>query len=195
MQKTDGAPIRYGRALRNKEKWKESIRYIKSHNLPVERWAEEAVEKGELCFMIDMICNKKNRNVKFHNRVYRDYGELTEEFRNRRESINYSGTVENREICVKMIQNYVEAGILKVIPEDEAKHYTISPLNCLQTKENKYSLITHTLINSRYKKTKINLLDVCLRGETLHEIESFRTEDLHSQGFFCYLKINRFKFF
>ena len=176
-------PIRYGRALKNKEKWRESINYIKSHNLPVEKWAEEAVEKGELCFMIPKICNNKNRNVKFHNRHYSGYRELTEEFRNRRETINYSGTVENRKVCIKMIQNYVEAGILKIIPENEAKYYTISPLNCLQTKENKFSLITHTLINSRYKKTKINLLDVCLRGETLHEIESFRTEDLHKQGF------------
>ena len=176
-------PVRYGRALRNKEKWRESIRYIKSHNLPVEKWAEEAVENGEVCFMINQICNQKNRTVKFHNRTYRNYEDLTEEFKNRRDSINYSGTVENRKVCIKMIENYVNAGILKVIPEEEAKHYTISPLNCLQTKENKFSLITHTLINSCYKKTKINLLDVCLRGETLHEIESFRTEDLHTMGF------------
>ena len=183
MSKEQTEIIRYGRALRNKEKWKESIRFIKSNNLPVDSWAEEAVEKGELCFMIPKICNNKNRSVKFHNRVYSHYSELTEEFRNINESINYSGTVENRAVCIKMIQKYVDAGILKIIPEHESKFYTISPLNCLQTKENKFSLITHTLINSRYKKTKINLLDVCLRGETLHEIESFRTEDLHNLGF------------
>ena len=174
------APIRYGRALKNTRRWQDSINYIKSHNLPVEKWAEDAVEKGELCFMIGQICNNKNRQVKFHNRTYSSYRELTEEFRNRNESINYSGTVENKKVCQKMIQDYVDAGIIKIIPEKEAKFYTISPLNCLQTKENKFSLITHTLINSRYKKTKIDLLDVCLRGETLNEIDSFRTEDLHS---------------
>ena len=39
-------PIKYGRALKNKRRWQESISYIKSHNLPVEPWAVEAVEEG-----------------------------------------------------------------------------------------------------------------------------------------------------
>ena len=98
--------VKYGRVLKNKARWQETIQYIKSYNLPVENWAVNAVENGHVCFMIKEVCDQKTRNVKFHNRVYRNYEDLVNEFRGRRDSINYSGTVENRDVCREMIEKY-----------------------------------------------------------------------------------------
>ena len=54
----------------------------------------------------------------------------------------------------------------------------------LETREGKFSIVLHTLINSLYRKMDIQMMDVVHRGEILREAEKLRTEDLVS----CYLK-------
>ena len=76
-------------------------------------------------------------------------------------------------------------GIVKYVPEEEAENIILNPLNLLETREGKFSIVLHTLVNSLYRKMDIQLMDVVHRGEILREAEKLRTEDLVS----CYRKV------
>ena len=158
-------------------------------NIPVERWATDAIRDGEICFMIKEVLNMKGPK-KFNNRTHQDYSALRLEYQQRKH-INYIGTETNKPQCRRLIGEYVESRRLAKVSHEDRHLYTISPLNCIETKPGKFSLITHSLINSCYRKKDMNLLDITRNGETLHEIDEFRTEDLHGSGFKKIIKMKQ----
>ena len=83
-----------------------------------------------------------------------------------------------------MMDNYIELGIVKYLPEEECENAILNPLNLLETREGKFSIVLHTLINSLYRKMDIKMMDVVHRGPILREATKLRTEDLVS----CYSK-------
>ena len=172
--------IKYGQALKATARWEKSVSDIKAHNIPVEKWTVNAIRDEHLCFMIPTLLNMKGQK-QFNNRVYKDYKSLRAEYQSRK-NINYAGAEENKTECRKLIADYCESGRLVKVSQQDRHLYTISPMNCIETKKNKFSLITHSLINSCYRKKDMNLLDITKHGEVLHEIDEFRTEDLHKQG-------------
>ena len=174
---TSKPPIKYGQALKATDRWNKSVNDIKVNNIPVEKWAKNAIRDGELCFMIPEILNMKGQKT-FNNRTYQDYKALRSEFSNRK-NINYIGAQENKMECRGLIKDYCDSKRLVKVSSEDRHLYTISPMNCLETKPGKFSLITHSLINSCYRKKDMNLLDITKIGETLNEIDEFRTEDLH----------------
>ena len=169
--------IKYGQALKATTRWEASADTIKASNIPVEKWASTAIREGHLCFMIPELVNLKGQK-QFNNRTYRDYQALKSEYQQKKH-INYKGAEDNKKQCRLLISEYCESGRLVKVAQRDRHLYTISPMNCIETKKGKYSLITHSLINSCYRKKDMNMLDITRNGEALHEIDEFRTEDLH----------------
>lgn len=178
-EKLEKPKIRYGQALKATTRWNKSVNDIKANNIPVEKWATNAIREGHLCFMTPALLNMKGQK-QFNNRVYKDYTSLRSEYQSRKH-INYIGAEENKIECRKLISDYCESGRLAKVSQENRHLYTISPMNCIETKPRKFSLITHSLINSCYRKKDMNFLDVLKHGDVLHEIDEFRTEDLHEQ--------------
>ena len=99
-------------------------------------------------------------------------------------NIWYKGTVELRSEFCQLMDSYLDLGIVREATQKEMQSpdFWISPLNCLQTGENKFSILLHWIGNSCYAKPKMELTQVKDEGRLLLQYDSLRCEDLKS----CY---------
>ena len=177
-----------GNALSNRALWLEDLKFLKRQNFNIPRFAWRAVESQSVDLLENEYFWRSKRNIQFNNKKYRSFDDLVAEYRCKKESaLNYSGCVDNKEKFDEMMQKYLEIGIIKFATPEQEKTVIINPLNCLETKTNKFSIILHTLINSMYRKMPIQLMDVCHRGNILKDITKLRSEDLVS----CYARIQK----
>jgi len=172
-----------GNALENRELWLKDLNFLKSQQFIIPDFAWRAVETQSINLLENEYCWRTKRNISFNNKQYRNFDDLVEEYRRKSESeINYAGCQKNQEQFHKIMNKYLELGIIKYATPEEEKTVIINPLNCEETRPGKYSIILHTLINSMYRKMSISLMDVCHRGNILKDLEKLRSEDLVS----CY---------
>ena len=172
-----------GNALVNQALWLEDFHYLKNQQIPVPKFAWNAANNQSISLLEPEYCWANKRGISFNNKKYGSFDQLVNEYKCKSESdLNYKGCVENKQIFEKMMEEYISIGIVKYATEEEEKTVILNPLNLLETREGKYSIVLHTLVNSLYRKMDIQMMDVVHRGAILREAEKLRTEDLHS----CY---------
>ena len=175
-----------GNALCNKALWLEDFHYLKNQQIPVPKFAWNSVNNQAVSLLEPEYCWSNKRGISFNNKKYGNFDQLVEEYRCKSESdLNYKGSRENKEKFEEMMESYLSMGIIKYVPEEESKKIVLNPLNLLETREGKFSIVLHTLVNSLYRKLDIQMMDVVNRGAILREAEKLRTEDLVS----CYRKV------
>ena len=175
-----------GNALENSELWLEDLNFLKTQQFVIPNFAWRAVESKSINLLENEYCWRTKRNISFNNKRYRQFDDLVNEYRCKKESdINYSGCKKNEEQFHKIMAEYLELGIIKYATPEQEKIAIINPLNCEETRPQKFSIILHTLINSLYRKMPIQLMDVCHRGNILKDIKKLRSEDLVS----CYGRV------
>ena len=169
-----------GQALRKKVKWMEVVELLKSNKLPIKSFAMEAIQEGEMNTYHSSVRRKNSRKVTFNNKTYENQEALVAEYKVKSDC-NYLGAKEKLEICRNMIKEYTEKKICREIVDTwEIEKVTINPINIMETKTNKFSLICHTLCNAEYSKPRVELLDITERGQVIKNMAQFRTEDLKS---------------
>ena len=137
-----------GQALANQELWLEDLKFLKRQNFNVPKFAWQAIETQSVNLLSEEYCWKTKRNIQFNNKKFRSFDDLVQEYKCKTESaINYSGCEENKEQFDKMMNEYLDLGIIEFAKPEQQETIIINPLNCLQTKPNKFSIILHTLIN------------------------------------------------
>ena len=182
-QTTPTPEFRPGRALLNYELWSRDLKYLEDQQFHVEGWCWEAITSGSLNFEHPVCCWKTRRDIKFNNKRYQDVQFLIDEYRAKtEEQLNYEGTRKYKKQFEEKMDQYLENGRIRYATEEEEQFVVLNPLNCLEVKEGKFEIICHALLNSLYKKMKIDLVDVTREGEAISKIEKFQIEDLKS----CY---------
>ena len=175
-----------GNALSNQTLWLEDFRYLQQQQIPIPKFAWNAVNNQSINLLEPEYCWANKRGIQFNNKKYQNFDQLVDEYKCKSESdLNYKGCAEKKEIFEEMMDSYIELGIVKYLSEEESKKAILNPLNLLETREGKYSIVLHTLINSLYRKMDIQMMDVVHRGAILREAKKLRTEDLVS----CYQKV------
>lgn len=168
-----------GRALRNKELWLQDVNILKLHHYPVPSFAESIIRKGLVSLTHSHVYNRARRKVSFNNEDFDCVESLETKYRCK-EDPNYQGARNQEEILRKMVTDYEKSGILREGRSHELSKIVINPVNILETKKGKWSLICHSLHNSKYKESKIELFDPTKESHILKKIEEFRCEDLKS---------------
>ena len=169
-----------GRALKKREKWLEVVEIVKSNKLPIKSFAMEAIENGELDIFHRSVKRRNTGKVRFNNKDYENQEALVAEYK-AKPDCNYLGAKDHVEVCRKMIKEYTEKKICREVTENwELEKVTINPINVMETKKDKFSLICHTLCNAEYSKPRVELLDITDRGQVIKDMSEFRTEDLKS---------------
>ena len=182
-QTTPTPEFRPGGALLNYELWSRDLKYLEDQQFHVEGWCWEAITSGSLNFEHPVCCWKTRRDIKFNNKRYQDVQFLIDEYRAKtEEQLNYEGTRKYKKQFEEKMDQYLENGRIRYATEEEEQFVVLNPLNCLEVKEGKFEIICHALLNSLYKKMKIDLVDVTREGEAISKIEKFQIEDLKS----CY---------
>ena len=177
-----------GNALSNKQLWLEDFHYLKFQQIPIPKFAWNAVNNQSINLLEPEYCWANKRGVNFNNKKYASFDHLVNEYKCKSESdLNYKGCVEHKKIFEELMDSYIELGIVKYATEEESEKVILNPLNLLETREKKYSIVLHTLINSLYRKMDIQMMDVVHRGPILREANKLRTEDLVS----CYKKVGK----
>ena len=172
-----------GNALSNKELWLEDLKFLKNQNFNIPSFVWKAVENQAIDLLEKEYFWKTKRNIEFNNKKYRSFDDLVAEYRSKsEEAINYNGCKQNKKQLDETMEKYLKLGIIKFATPEQEKIAVINPLNCLETRPGKFSVILHTLINSMYRKMQLQLMDVCQRGNILKDIKKLRSEDLVS----CY---------
>ena len=180
---TQTKQFRPGQALLNYELWSRDLKYLEEQQFHIEGWCWEAIKTGNLNFEHPVCCWKTRRDIKFNNKRYQDIQFLIDEYRAKSEDqVNYEGTRKFKQQFELKMDEYLRMGHLRYATKEEEEFVVINPLNCLEVKTGKYEIICHALINSLYKKMKIDLIDVTREGEAISKIEEFQIEDLKS----CY---------
>lgn len=179
------ASFKPGNAFENQQLWLEDLKYLKHQQIPVPKFAWNSVNNQSISLLEPEYCWANKRGVSFNNKKYGNFDQLVSEYKCKSEiELNYKGCVENKTIFENMMNNYIELGIVKYLPEEECENVILNPLNLLETREGKFSIVLHTLINSLYRKMDIKMMDVVHRGPILREATKLRKEDLVS----CYSK-------
>ena len=116
-----------GQALKNKHAWRETIKYLKANGIFVEKWAEDFVESGEIDILDRAVCNFKRNRFKFNNKIYSTITALIQEYKSKSD-VNYKGCVDNFEQCKKIIEEYLEAKIIRKAYLEELDNLVINPI-------------------------------------------------------------------
>lgn len=169
-----------GLALDKFEVWNEALQRRKQRHVLTHKSTERSIQTQRLNFRDPEVYDAKKINVEFNGKAYK-YKNLIEEYRNSKHP-NYSGTVKYAEQYHALIKEYKQSKILRKAEDFELPNVIINPMNVIQVKPGKFSLIVHSLDNSRYKKPDCQLMNILHRGNALVEAEEYRTEDLKS----CY---------
>lgn len=181
-------PLKFtpGLALSNQALWLEDLHFLKNQQIPIPKFAWNSVNNQAINLLEPEYCWANKRGIQFNNKKFGNFDQLVNEYKCKsEEDLNYKGCVQHKQIFEEMMESYIEAGIVKYATEEETKHVVLNPLNLLETREGKFSIVLHTLINSLYRKMDIQMMDVVHRGAILRDAKKLRSEDLVS----CYKKV------
>ena len=170
-----------GVALDNQEAWSKAFNRLNEKHVLINPSSARAVKNKEVCIFDPEIYLKNRETVVFQNQKYRKFAHLAEKYNNCKNP-NYRGVEEFRTEFDKLVKEYFEKGILRWATEAEIPSVQINPLNVIKTKESKFSLIIHSIHNSRYSKPDMNLMDILNRGQQLRNAKEYMVIDMKS----CY---------
>jgi len=181
-------PLKFtpGLALSNQALWLEDLHFLKNQQIPIPKFAWNSINNQAINLLEPEYCWANKRGIQFNNKKFGNFDQLVNEYKCKsEENLNYKGCVQHKQIFEEMMESYIEAGIVKYATEEETEHVVLNPLNLLETREGKFSIVLHTLINSLYRKMDIQMMDVVHRGAILRDAKKLRSEDLVS----CYKKV------
>ena len=169
-----------GQALANKSMLEAALRRLENKNVLIENFVYEAVEEGKINTRHPDVYLKNKEMVVWNNRKMR-FSDLQKHMNNS-DNPNYEGTREFPEIYKELVEKYLKLKCFRVCKKEEEHLVQINPMNVIQTREDKFSLIIHSIDNCKYKKPACTLLNVLERGNQFMETDYLMCEDLKS----CY---------
>ena len=119
-----------GNALSNKQLWLEDLHYLRNQQIPIPKFAWNAVNNQSINLLEPEYCWKNKRGISFNNKKYASFDHLVTEYKCKSElDLNYKGCVENKKIFEELMEKYIDLGIVKYATEEESKHVILNPLN------------------------------------------------------------------
>lgn len=170
-----------GVALENRREWLRVFDRLEHKHVLINPASKRAVDKQAICIFDPEIYAKNREIVTFNNQKYRKFSHLAQKY-NDCKNPNYNGCVEFEREFDNLIEDYFKKAIIRWATPEEIPLVQINPLNIIQTKENKFSLIIHSVHNARYSKPECNLMNILNRGQQLLDAENYSVEDMKS----CY---------
>ena len=161
------------------------VEFVESKGVHVPQFLKKAISCSKVCYFNSFYFNKYQRPIKFNKQTYDSLRHLVETYKAKPEYLlNYNGTREHAEDFERLMDKYIQLGILREASAEElqSEDLFISPLNCLKTGENKFSILLHWVGNPFYGKPKMQLTAIAEEGDILQKYSSLRCEDLKS----CY---------
>ena len=174
-------PWRAGVALDNQKKWSDLLDRLEEKQVLVNPASKRAVNNKAICIFDPEVYAKNRQIVTFNNQQFKKFHHLAKKY-NDCKNPNYLGVVEFKTEFDDLCKEYFEKGIIRWATESEIPMVQINPLNVIKVREDKFSLIIHSIHNCRYSKPACNLFNILDRGEQLLDAENYSVIDMKS----CY---------
>lgn len=106
------APVfKPGMALSNKSLWLDDLHFLKNQQIPVPKFAWNAVNEQSINLLEPEYCWKNKRGISFNNKKFGNFDQLVQEYKCKSESdLNYKGCQENKEKFEEMMDSYISGG-------------------------------------------------------------------------------------
>ena len=174
-------PWRAGVALDNKEEWSKVFSRLEQKQVLINPASQRAVKNKSICIFDPEIYAKNRQIVTFNNQQFKKFRHLSTKF-NECKNPNYKGVIEFKTEFDELVKDYFEKGIIRWATKSEIPLVQINPLNVIKVRDNKFSLIIHSIHNCRYSKPACNLFNILERGQQLLDVENYSVIDMKS----CY---------
>ena len=103
-----------GQALANKEQWNADIALVEAEGVHVPQFLKKAISKSEVCYFDTFYFNKYQKPIRFNKRHFETLDHLKQTYKDKPEDrLNYNGTRDHAEEFKKLMDKYIDLGILK----------------------------------------------------------------------------------